>query len=383
MIDSARMTTGPRPQGASRARVKSEPVAGLLATLAASDRVAVLEQIAAGETDAVLIARATDLPEDEVVGHIEALSAAGIINDPEHPDSAQLAYHAVRLLDTAVSPPAAPAESRNGPENGDLVPVVPQPPLACTVCDNSVFVSDVLGSLRATLGEAKEYHRQIQDMSSQVLTAHEAERKRIARELHDDTAQALTSMLVRLRLLERSSLDTEVLANVEELRELTAAALDSVRRMATDLRPAALDDLGLVPAMKAYGERFTRNWGIDVTIETKGVTRRLPPETELVLYRVFQEALTNIAKHSGAGRVRVALARRRNQVVLSIEDNGRGFAATDRARPEGTGMGLFGMRERLALVNGTLETNSNKGGGATIVARVPLAQTQKSGDGER
>jgi signal transduction histidine kinase len=379
MIDSARMTTGPRPKGASRARVKSEPVAGLLAILAARDRVAVLEQVAAGETDIASIALATDLQEDEVAGHVEALSAAGIINDQQHPDSAQLAYHAVRLLDNAVSPPAPPAESRNG----DLVPVVPHPPLACTVCDNSAFVSDVLGSLRATLGEAKEYHRQIQDMSSQVLTAHEAERKRIARELHDDTAQALTSMLVRLRLLERSSLDTEVLANVEELRELTAAALDSVRRMATDLRPAALDDLGLVPAMKAYGERFTRNWVIDVTIETKGVTRRLPPETELVLYRVFQEALTNIAKHSGASRVAVSLARRRNQVVLSIEDNGRGFAATDRARPEGTGMGLFGMRERLALVNGTLETKSNTGGGATIVARVPLEQSQKSGDGER
>jgi signal transduction histidine kinase len=206
-----------------------------------------------------------------------------------------------------------------------------------------------------------------------VLTAHEAERKRIARELHDDTAQALTSILVRLRLLERTAHDTEVLSNVEELRELTSGALDSVRRMAMDLRPAALDDLGLVPALQAYAERFTENWPIRVTVAADSLRSRLPSDVELVLYRVVQEALTNVAKHSSASLARVSLSRRHNEVTLRIEDNGVGFDPGDKSQANGMGLGLFGMRERLALVAGDVQIESLRGQGTTITARVPIA----------
>jgi signal transduction histidine kinase len=239
-------------------------------------------------------------------------------------------------------------------------------------------VSGVLGDLGYALREAREYHNRIQEMSSQVLTAHEAERKRIARELHDDTAQALTSILVRLRLLERTAHDNEVLENVEELRELTSGALDSVRRMAMDLRPAALDDLGLVPALQAYAERFSENWRTKVTVSVDGLRRRLPADVELVLYRVVQEALTNVAKHSAAQLASVSLSRRRNEVTLHIADDGVGFEPADKTQPNGSGLGLFGMRERLALVGGDVKIESIKGQGTTITARVPIMSKRAS-----
>jgi signal transduction histidine kinase len=215
-------------------------------------------------------------------------------------------------------------------------------------------------------------------MSSQVLTAHEAERKRIARELHDDTAQALTSILVRLRLLERTADDANILRNVEELRELTSGALDSVRRMAMDLRPAALDDLGLVPALHAYAERFSENWPTEVSVSADSLRRRLPANIELVLYRVVQEALTNVAKHSSAATAHVSLSRSRNEVTLQVQDDGVGFDPAGKTESNGTGLGLFGMRERLALVNGDVQIESVKGQGTKITARAPIPGSRRT-----
>jgi signal transduction histidine kinase len=205
-----------------------------------------------------------------------------------------------------------------------------------------------------------------------VLTAQEAERKRIARELHDDTGQALTSILVRLRLLEKTAEDEAVRRNVGELRELTGNALDSVRRMAVDLRPAALDDLGLVPALHSYADKYSNSWPISVTFSAEGLKKRLPPNVELVLYRIVQEALTNVAKHSGARCVEVKLRRRSNTVTVTVVDDGGGFDMRDVMRTEGSGLGLFGMRERLALIGGAVEIQSAPGRGTTVIARVPL-----------
>jgi signal transduction histidine kinase len=240
------------------------------------------------------------------------------------------------------------------------------------ICANAGFVGGVLGDLGVALSEAREYHDRIQQMSSQVLSAHEAERKRIARELHDDTAQALTSILVRLRLLEHSAAGAEVLRNVEELRDLTGSALDAVRRMAMDLRPASLDDLGLVPALRAYVEKYSQDWPVVATLTVKGIKRRLPRDLELVLYRVAQEALANVAKHARAGRAEVTLSRHRNEVSLVISDDGIGIQPT-RGPGGGSGLGLFGMSERLALVNGVLGVKSAPGKGTVVTARVRVS----------
>jgi signal transduction histidine kinase len=346
-----------------------------LRTLGDSERLAVLNLLASGEQEPAKLAKALGLPLPAVRSHLIALAEVGLAQreNEARPDTYQLANHAISLLRTTLSHDTLPVARPRAEQGRARTPSIPPAPLACTVCDNRGFVSRVLGDLGDAVGEAREYHGRIQEMSSQVLTAHEAERKRIARELHDDTAQALTSILVRLRLLERTAHDADVLKNVEELRELTAGALDSVRRMAMDLRPAALDDLGLVPALQTYAERFSENWPIKVTVTSDGLRRRLPADVELVLYRVVQEALTNVAKHSAASLANVSLKRRHNAVVLRIEDDGVGFDVSSRTAADSSRLGLFGIRERLALVDGDVQIESDPGKGTAITARVPLA----------
>lgn len=277
-------------------------------------------------------------------------------------------------------------DSLSGTPAGDALNVyavnVPAPPARCLSCGNSGFVTRVLDDLDRVLAEARIYHGRLQQLSSQVLTAHEGERKRIARELHDDTGQALTSILVRLRLLEKTVADEGVRQNVEELRELTSNALDSVRRMAVDLRPSALDDLGLVPALHSYAEKYSTAWPIKVTFSAEGLKKRLPTNVELVLYRIVQEALTNVAKHSGASTVEINLRRRSNTVTVAVYDDGKGFDIREVTRTDGSGLGLFGMRERLALVGGAIDIESAPGRGTTIIARVPLQDRLNHGEGE-
>jgi signal transduction histidine kinase len=357
-------------------KLEAARLPGLLRALASERRLQVLRVLSTGSSDEPTIARELGISPATVRRELEVLARVGLVReDPRAAEAYQLAHHAIRLLEAALSSASHPPVAVQ--TNGGAESLLPAPPLACTVCDNRDFVSQVLGQLNGALIDARQYHRRIQEMSSQVLTAHEAERKRIARELHDDTAQALTSIVVRLRLLELSTRDSQVQQNVEELRELTAGALESVRRMAMDLRPAALDDLGLVPALRAYADKFSANWPIAVTVSVSGLQRRLPGEIELVLYRVVQEALANVAKHASASSVAVDLSRRRNVVTLRISDDGVGFQPGMKSRAKDSGLGLFGMQERLALIDGELEIDSKRGAGTTITARVPLVADGK------
>ncbi len=357
--------------------VEPEPdLARVLRALASDMRLAILRCLAVGQDEPSAIARELDMPLPIARRHLRSLADVGLVRAGTrgNVEVYALVQHAVSLLGTSLvyglSGGTLPVRRKE-----DTLPAsVPRPPLGCTLCDNAGFVGEVLDDLGTALGEARVYHGQIQEMSSRILTAHEEERKRIARELHDDTAQAITSILVRLRLLERSTEDAEVLKNVEELRELTSGALDSVRRMAMDLRPASLDDLGLVPALQSYAEQFSQSTPIAVSLEVEGLGRRLPRDVELVLYRVFQEALTNVSKHASAKTALVQLKRRRNEVTLVIEDDGAGFDPGDLSPAQGTGLGLFGMRERLTLVGGVVEVESEKGKGTKIEARVPLGK---------
>lgn len=359
-----------RPGGQDEPSLERE-MRTMLRVLAAEGCLEVLRELATGRTVEEEIARATGIPFGEVTSHVRRLANAGV-----GPAGYAAAYKSIsRLVRTpALATPAhdPPVGSASGEE-----PAVPDPPHACTVCEQSGFVAGVLGDLRTASRRVRDYHRRIQEMSSQVLTAHEAERLRIARELHDDTAQAITSMLVRLRLLERSGNSEEVLNNLEDLRELTAGALDSVRRLAMDLRPAALDDLGLAPALQSFAERHAADWGIEIPVTVRGIRRRLPRDVELVLYRVLQEALTNVAKHAEASRAKVTLSRKSNTVTLVVEDDGKGLDQR-KSLDRQSGLGLFGMQERLALVGGDLEVKSEKGKGTTITARVPLPRGRRT-----
>ena len=206
------------------------------------------------------------------------------------------------------------------------------------------------------------------DALRRVVEAQELERKRLARELHDETGQALTSMLLGLRNLEETASDEERRAALAALREIAVSTLHDVRRLAVELRPKALDDFGLVPALERLTESFGEQTGLRVQFEAR-LHERLPTDVETALYRIVQEALTNIVKHARAREVSVLLIRKDTAVSAVIEDDGRGFS---RGGLSGDGIGIVGMRERLALIDGTLTIESSPGAGTTLVAEVPL-----------
>ncbi len=232
-----------------------------------------------------------------------------------------------------------------------------------------------LGDTLNTMLDVLQDHRGLlQKMSEQVLAAQEDERKRIARELHDETAQSLTTLLIRLKILEKARTAGEMRGQIDELRELTAATLEAVRKLAVELRPATLDDLGLVAALEGYTDSYGAHMPVRVAFSADGFDDRdgrLPPQVELVLYRVVQEALTNVAKHADAREVRVQLRRRPDEVIAAVADDGQGFDVEDMMRSRERGLGLFGMQERLALVGGQLVIDSSPGHGTRIHARVP------------
>jgi signal transduction histidine kinase len=211
--------------------------------------------------------------------------------------------------------------------------------------------------------------RVARDAVRRVVQAQEAERSRLARELHDETGQALTSILLGLKPLEEALADHPARAALAELRKQVVSALQDVRRLAVELRPAVLDDFGLVPALERLTDAFAEQSGVRVDFHSALGELRLPSEVETTLYRVVQESLTNIVKHASAHNVSVSIARRGATVAAVIEDDGAGF---DQRAVREEAVGLLGMRERLSFVDGRLEIESRPGAGTTIVAEVPL-----------
>ena len=211
--------------------------------------------------------------------------------------------------------------------------------------------------------------RVARDALRRVVAAQELERRRLARELHDETGQALTSILLGLRSLEEVGDPAAVARAAGDLRELVVSTLQDVRRLAVELRPKALDDFGLVPALERLAESFTEQTRIGVDVEARLPEERLAPEIETAVYRIVQEALTNVVKHARARNVSILLSRKNGRVSVMIEDDGQGF---DPARARADGLGLLGMRERAALLDGTLSIESSNGAGTTLVLDVPL-----------
>ena len=207
------------------------------------------------------------------------------------------------------------------------------------------------------------------DALARVVKAQELERKRLARELHDETGQALTSILLGLKPLEQSARTDEERAAMASLRELVVSTLRDVRRLAVELRPSALDDFGLATAVERLADTFRDSTGMRVDVETQLGEVRLPPEVETALYRIVQEALANIVKHAEATHVSILLTRKEFSVAAVVEDDGKGFDETD------TGdnvLGIVGMRERVGLVGGRLAIESGSGSGTTVAAEVPI-----------
>ena len=200
-----------------------------------------------------------------------------------------------------------------------------------------------------------------------VLRAQEEERRRIARDLHDEVNQALTAVLLRLEALAQDSAP-EQREQVAELKQLTGQAMDELLRLARQLRPTALDDHGLAPAVEAQVRSFAERTGVDARVEVHGDPSGLDDETQTVVYRVAQEALSNAAQHAHPARVDVQLTALDGGVELRVRDDGDGF--DPRVGRDG-GLGLAGMAERARLAGGVLDLRSSRGGGTELTLRVP------------
>jgi signal transduction histidine kinase len=210
----------------------------------------------------------------------------------------------------------------------------------------------------------------LQHLSRRLLEVQEMERRHLARELHDEVGQMLTGLMLVLKLHDEMSIDT-VKTRFEQARSIVAELLERVRGLSFDLRPAALDQLGLLPALLALFERYTAQTGVLVNFRHNGLDQHFAPEVETTAYRTVQEALTNVVRHAGVAGVTVRVWASAEMLNLQIEDQGRGFDSEVALAIPRSG-GLAGMQERVLLLDGHLTIESRPGAGAHITAELPL-----------
>jgi len=230
--------------------------------------------------------------------------------------------------------------------------------------------NQMITDLQLAAEARRERERLRGELVERVISAQEDERKRIARDLHDQTSQALVSLIVQLKLVESARTKAERAQSIADLREQLRATLNDVRRMAYDLRPGVLDDLGLSQSIQWFAEQCRKNSGIQIHTLIDAACDRLPLHTATAIYRVAQEALSNVVKHSRAAHAWITLKNNDEGVELEIRDDGVGFETPSGAAPL-EGLGLFGMQERIQLLGGRFEIQSEAGKGTIIRARVP------------
>src|SRR3954468_7824782 len=250
--------------------------------------------------------------------------------------------------------------------------------------DRAKQLQTLVESRTAKLARSNERLRHQMDegeaLRRKLLHAHEEERRRIARELHDQMGQNLTALNVGLKSLLDGQSRSGLGSRVQHLQELATQTARDLHRVAVELRPAALDDLGLVKAIRALIETWSTRYRIEVDFEAgqyKGAG--ISSEIETILYRIIQEALNNVAKHSGATRVAIILRRTDEQVQAIIEDDGRGFDARVTSQsPNASGrLGLLGIQERLGIVGGSFKIESAPKHGATLFVRIPIPKAHE------
>jgi PAS domain S-box-containing protein len=219
--------------------------------------------------------------------------------------------------------------------------------------------------------------KRLRDFGAGALRASEDERRRIARELHDDTAQHLASLLMWVRLIEPSVMDEDGRERLRDLRNELAACAEGVRRIARGLRPPELEDAGIVAALRAHARFIREGTGSDVRIEADAIDDVLGADARLVLYRVVQEAVSNALRHAGTDVVRIQVVLEGDRVVGTVRDEGRGFGPAVENRL-GAGLGLISMQERAAMVGGRLTIESRPGEGTTVRVELPASARDRS-----
>lgn len=227
----------------------------------------------------------------------------------------------------------------------------------------------------------KRSEYEIRSLAERILSVQEDERKRISRELHDEAGQWLTAIKVNLKLIEnilmKDDKDTKKL--ITETKDMVEQTMDDLRKLSLDLRPETLDTMGLAAAIESYTEKFEERTGINVLVENGLEMRRFPQEMEISLFRILQESLTNAAKYSKARNVMVKLFEDKDELVMSVQDDGCGFDLDKfwKANTQIRSLGLIGMRERAILLRGELIINSEPGKGTGIFARIPHERNTK------
>jgi signal transduction histidine kinase len=233
-------------------------------------------------------------------------------------------------------------------------------------------VEDVNQAKQAQFG-LQESEERLRDLAARLISAQEDERKRISRELHDEVGQALLVMKLQSRAFEQGLLPEqqqlrgecrEVLAGIDQL-------VENVRRLSRDLSPTSLEDLGLSASLQRLLREFSKHYHLECEVRDFDIDGLFPPEAQLAIYRIFQESLTNVGKHSQASRLTVAIKRAGYRVSFLIEDNGRGCRMTGRERA--SGLGWAAMEERARMVGGTLAIWSKEGQGTRISFQIPFS----------
>jgi two-component system sensor histidine kinase UhpB len=269
------------------------------------------------------------------------------------------------ILRLALRPLEALEETAQRVAAGDLQARVPPSALADSELEQ------LRDTFNAMLESSTVYRQRLREIANRALSASEEERKRIARELHDGIAQSLAALRIRLRVARAVPDDPARQELLDQISTEMGEAMEELRRLARGLRPPALDMLGLGPAIESHARNIAASTGMAMDLQLQDIGHPLTADTELTLYRVVQEALSNVAKHSGAGSFRVCLGAANNHVFASVEDDGRGFSVAEAMSHNG-GLGLFGMQERAAYVGGTVEIASEPGAGARVHVMVPV-----------
>lgn len=245
-------------------------------------------------------------------------------------------------------------------------------PIAPAGVDEIGRLAEALERMRRALVQDELLGR----LLKKVIAAQEEERKRLARELHDETSQQLTALGIQIDMIARAvpSAPPAAAARLAEAKTLVGRMIDDLHRVIYDLRPSMLDDLGLLPAIKWYAERRLVSRGLTVQFEFPEGPLDLPAESRIAVYRVVQEALSNVERHAQAETVLVACDVADDTLTIEIEDDGVGFRPEDMTHPResGQGLGLLGMRERLSLIGGSCTIESSPGQGTRLIVRVPL-----------
>jgi len=259
--------------------------------------------------------------------------------------------------------------------------------LADTVKKAEQLVAQVGVATVVLRGNLKELRGQLdtlqqrQGLGLRIIRAQEEERRRLARDMHDGPAQMLANVMLRAEICERlldADLD-QVRSELRSLKEVVRGSVKDIRKVIFDLRPMALDDLGLVPALKRYVSDLKEQSGLTIEFAVIGLERRMPSAVEVAGFRIVQEALNNVKKHARAGKVDVKIEFGRDALSIVVVDDGRGFAVDEALAARGDHFGLLSMRERVELLEGTCRIESARGRGSRVMVSLPIREGGENG----